>query len=478
MNSLRKILSSAFSLEKDKASNEEIREIILSGANIKGTNMFILIMAIFIASIGLNMNSTAVIIGAMLISPLMGGIIAIGYGMATNDLKLVRKAFFGLLFQIIICVITSTIYFTITPISTARSEILARTTPAIWDVLIAFVGGLAGIVGITRKEKSNVIPGVAIATALMPPLCTAGYGIAVGEFKYFAGAFYLFFINSFFICVSTFIIIRLMHIPKRSFIDAKAEKRVKMYIYIIGIITVIPSVFLGYQIVREGVRESNIASFIEKELKWEETRVVSKYVDKNKNTLEVALLGKRVGQESIEVLNGKLKDYGLEDMKLNVTQGESVQTLKTEDIQSIVEQELFENNQQIALGNRDEQIELLKAELVKYKGQLMEYEQDYYDVKILTEELQTLYPDIKTLSVGKSRSYNEEKDEIVEGIVALIETTKGYDEAEQEKLRNWIKVKTGTEEAVLIVKKVVPVEDKKAEDQQTTPPTTEEDGGR
>lgn len=155
MGSFKQKIHELFSLEYDKASNKEIREDIISGANIKGTNMAVLMIAIFIASIGLNMNSTAVIIGAMLISPLMGGIMAIGFGMATNDLKLVKKAFLGLALQVIICIFTSTLYFSVTPISAARSELLARTNPTIWDVLIAFFGGLAGTIGVTRKEKTN-----------------------------------------------------------------------------------------------------------------------------------------------------------------------------------------------------------------------------------------------------------------------------------------------------------------------------------
>lgn len=168
--SVRQAIRSAFSLEEGSASPEEIRQSILSGAHVKGTNLCILVLAILIASIGLNMNSTAVIIGAMLISPLMGGIMAVGYGFALGDLRLSRRAFIGLLFQVIVCIVASTLYFSLSPISTAHSELLARTMPTVWDVLIAVCGGLAGIIGVTRKEKTNVIPGVAIATALMPPL--------------------------------------------------------------------------------------------------------------------------------------------------------------------------------------------------------------------------------------------------------------------------------------------------------------------
>ena len=199
IKTIKNTIHDAFNLRMDIATPEVIFENIDAGAKVKGTNMCILILAILIASIGLNMNSTAVIIGAMLISPLMGGIMAIGYGIAVNDLNYSKKAVIGLIFQVIICILTSTIYFSLSPISSAHSEILARTSPSVWDVLIAICGGLAGIIGMTRKEKSNVIPGVAIATALMPPLCTAGYGLATRHLNYFLGAIYLFFINGFFI---------------------------------------------------------------------------------------------------------------------------------------------------------------------------------------------------------------------------------------------------------------------------------------
>ena len=199
---VKELLVDTFNLKTDCASMEEISERIHSGGTIKVTNICILVLAMFIASIGLNMNSPAVIIGAMLISPLMGGIMSIAYGIATLDMNYAKNSFFGLFFEMVFCVLVSTIYFTISPITTASSELLARTSPTIWDVLIACFGGLAGIIGTTREEKTNVIPGVAIATALMPPLCTAGFGIARGSLDYFLGALYLFFINSFFICLT------------------------------------------------------------------------------------------------------------------------------------------------------------------------------------------------------------------------------------------------------------------------------------
>ena len=181
-------LKDFFDLHGDIASIREITDRINAGVRFRGTNLCVLILAIFIASIGLNMDSTAVVIGAMLISPLMGSILGIGYGLARYDSTYIRSSAGSLLAQVLISVATSALYFSLTPIDTPSSELLARTSPTIWDVLIAVFGGLAGIIGITRKEGGNVIPGVAIATALMPPLCTAGYGIATGVTAYFSSS--------------------------------------------------------------------------------------------------------------------------------------------------------------------------------------------------------------------------------------------------------------------------------------------------
>ncbi|MDA7837023.1 TIGR00341 family protein [Salibacteraceae bacterium] len=239
------------SLEDDNADPADTIEYIKKGVEFKGTNIWILIFAILIASIGLNMNSAAVIIGAMLISPLMGPIMGLGMGVGTNDFALIKKAAKNLGIMVGISVITSTIYFFLTPLSDAQSELLARTTPTIWDVMIALFGGLAGIVAGSRREKSNAIPGVAIATALMPPLCTAGYGIATGNLAYFAGAFYLFTINSVFISLSTIIIVRFLRYPTKSFVDTIREKRVKRWIAIIVVLVTLPSFWIAFNLVKK-----------------------------------------------------------------------------------------------------------------------------------------------------------------------------------------------------------------------------------
>ncbi|MEE0511939.1 MAG: TIGR00341 family protein [Peptococcaceae bacterium] len=252
------ILKDAFSLKNDTAEQEEIRTRLIEGGQVSGSNLGILMLAILIASIGLNMNSTAVIIGAMLISPLMGSIQAAAYGIASADLKLFRKSSIGLFFQIFLSLLTSTLYFKISPISTATSELLARTQPTIWDVLIALCGGLAGIIGMTRTEKTNVLPGVAIATALMPPLCTCGYGIATGQWEFLWGAGYLFCVNAYFILFASTLILEILNVPKKHvMLSNKQRQAIKRKIIINTIIVILPSIFVAYNMVQTANNDRN-----------------------------------------------------------------------------------------------------------------------------------------------------------------------------------------------------------------------------
>ncbi len=257
MNTFKKWIADAFSLRDDTASYEEIYDRLVSGAQVKGTNMCVLILAVLIASIGLNMNSTAVIIGAMLISPLMGSIMAIAYGMASGRFEIAERHLLGFVLQISISLITSTLYFSLTPISASTSELLARTSPTIWDVMIAICGGIAGAIGMTRKEKSNVIPGVAIATALMPPLCTAGYGLASHQMKYFFGAAYLFLLNAYFIFLSTVVVLLVLQLPSRIHMSGEKLKIIRRRIAVGTAILLLPSIFFAVRL----TMEQNITGF-------------------------------------------------------------------------------------------------------------------------------------------------------------------------------------------------------------------------
>ncbi len=322
-------LKSQFALNWDMAGYDDIRLSMEAGIKIKGTNMSVLFLAIIIASIGLNMNSIPVIIGAMLISPLMGGIQGIGYGLSTFDTGFMRRAALGLAAQVLISLAASTIYFAITPISSASSEILARTSPTIWDVLIAVAGGLAGIIGLTRKEKSNVIPGVAIATALMPPLCTAGYGLATGQLQYFAGAFYLFFINGFFICLTAVVVLTILKVPRKAFPDKREKMKITRTIVILSIVVLIPSVVLTANTVNGFVKQKNVETFVTEQYETPQTLVLHSSFDATSSALDVALMGKTLSASQLDAINQKRADYGIADVQIFVTQLEVPQNQLT-----------------------------------------------------------------------------------------------------------------------------------------------------
>ena len=233
----RTILKKMFSITEDAASNEEIRDRILSGGKITGTNMVVMICAILIASVGLNTNSIAVIIGAMLISPLMGSILAISYGTVSNDAYLIKRHSFGFAVQIVMSVVTATIYFLLSPVKEPTEQLLARTNPNFFDVII---------VGQTRKDKSNnIIPGVAIATALMPPLCTCGYALANGEFRMLLGAFYLFIINAYFIYIASDVMLTLLGTPRVKAMSAAEWKRARKKMHRNTILVLLPIILIA-----------------------------------------------------------------------------------------------------------------------------------------------------------------------------------------------------------------------------------------
>lgn len=323
IQAIKRFISYRFSLHEDSARESETIDSIKRNVEFKGANLWTLIFAIFIASIGLNVNSTAVIIGAMLVSPLMGPVMGVGLGIGINDFELVKKGARNVAIATIFSIATSTLYFWITPLHDASSELLARTSPSIWDVFIAGFGGLAGIIATSRKLKNNVIPGVAIATALMPPLCTAGYGLASGNLYFFLGAIYLYFINSIFICVATYLIIRYLKFHKKEFEDKADEKRVSRYILIVVLVTAAPSVYLAYRIVDRSIFENNARAFIAGELNYKDTQVISKTFNYSRkgNTIDLLLLGAELNPVQEDSLRKRMPAYKLDGTKLIIRQG-------------------------------------------------------------------------------------------------------------------------------------------------------------
>ncbi len=438
---LRQILDPSDEQEREEDTVEAIRK----GIVFRGINLWVLIFATFIASLGLNTNSTAVIIGAMLISPLMGPIMGIGLGVGINDFELIKKAFRNLLIATIFSVLTSTLYFLLSPLNEARSELLARTTPTIYDVLIAFFGGMAGIVASSTKLKGNVIPGVAIATALMPPLCTAGFGLASGNLSYFFGAFYLFTINSVFIAVATTLGVRLMHFSKKKFMDKEREKKVHRIVYSIIFLTMVPSVYITYNMVKTNIFETNASRFIKNEFNFPNTLVVDRYVktENPERRIEVSLIGKEISEEVIVSLKEKMLHYGLHDVPLVIHQGFGKEDTEMQnDVSNMLLQDYYMQNKQ-RIASQEEEISVLRERLNSY----LLYDTIGHQV---TPEVKILYPSVKSLAI--SRVIRNQVDSLRADTlhIAIVAFGQKLSDAEEEKFSAWLAARIGVKNLKLI----------------------------
>ncbi|MDQ3112361.1 MAG: TIGR00341 family protein [Bacteroidota bacterium] len=408
---------------------------IRKGIDFQGINVWILVFAIFLASIGLNVNSTAVIIGAMLISPLMGPIMGVGLGLGIFDFDLVKSAAKNLAVMVVVSLTASTIYFSLSPLSQAQSELLSRTTPTIWDVLIAMFGGLAGIVAGSSKEKGTVIPGVAIATALMPPLCTAGFGIAHGDLKFFIGAFYLFCINAVFISVSAFVVVRLLKFSKHTFVDKRAERKIKNVITIIVLITVIPSVYIAYVTVKKAVFEQRATAFITNEFRFEKTLVLTQHIDFENNRIDLMLIGDPVPKDSIEILKEKTSAYKLTGITLNISQGINDNTaINVNALKSGIIQDVYARNEKV-LDEKDRIILGLQNEVLAYKRR-------EFPVGDIAKELNALNENIRSVSIQRNAFYNLKSQKADTLTTVYVDFLRKPSVSESRKIEQWLKVRT------------------------------------
>ena len=445
LRQIKIFLTRHFDLRQEKEDEQETIESLKKGVEFRGTNLWVLIFAIFLASLGLNTNSTAVIIGAMLISPLMGPIMGFGLGLGITDFELVKRSLRNYLTATVFSVVTATIYFLISPISEAQSELLARTSPTIYDVLIAFFGGLAGIVAGSTKSKGNVIPGVAIATALMPPLCTAGFGLATGNLSYFFGAFYLYFINTVFISLSTYIVVRVLKYPHKEFLDKKRALVVRRYMMIIVTCTIIPSLYLTYRVLRTTVFDQQVKSFVNKELDFPNTQVLSNTVavdTTGHKAISVVLLGEEVPDVLIEAARARMTDYGLGGIGLNVQQGFGTD-VDINELKSVLMKDLYKNNEELVLAQAA-QIDSLKHTVDRYrKASRMAVS--------LISEMHVLYPQIEKVSCSPTIIANttEEKPDTV--MLVYVKTKKALAAADQKKLTAWLAARTEEKNIKLII---------------------------
>ncbi len=444
LHPIRRELSRLFSLKEDKADDAEIDKSLRAGVEMRGTNLWVLMFAILVASIGLNVNSTAVIIGAMLISPLMGPIMGIGYGVGVYDFVLIRTALKNLGIAVFISLATSVVYFLVTPLSEAQSELLARTTPTIWDVLIALFGGLAGIVGATRKEKSNVIPGVAIATALMPPLCTAGYGIANGNWAFFGGAFYLFTINSVFIALSSALVIRAFHVEKKHFVDEGTTRRVKAYAAIVAILTVVPSVYLAYALVQDELFKSRAAKFVAAEMASDKTYVTQSVFDPKSRTLAITVIGAYLTPEHLEALSDRLPAAGLLHARLKVHQQANQERIDVSSLKTGLLSDLYTKSQ-LALEKKDQQIRELQDTLNKRRELDKQMRQ-------IPDELQAIFPQVAEIWLAEAIVWERKAGlQADQAVVLNLRTPQPLATEDRLRVENWLLARLKVKAVKLVV---------------------------
>lgn len=418
-----------FSLHRGEEDKNKVREDVINNISFRGANLWILACAILIASIGLNVNSTAVIIGAMLISPLMGPIVGAGFALATYDFNVLKRSAKNLLIATLVGLIVSCIYFYLSPFKEVESEILARTSPTIYDVLIAFFGGIVGAVSITRVEKGNPIPGVAIATALMPPLCTAGFGIATGNMKFVAGALYLYLINCFFIGISTFLVIKYLKYPAIKTENTSFDKKVRLFITVALFLMIVPSSYLAYSLLQEKRFSQNAEKFIQKEFSDKGYTVIYKNIKytSNPRKIELAFLAKKFDSTEIKQLQKDLAIYNLPKTELIIKQNGA-------DLKSEILNEL--NKSVNKPSEKDLQIQNLLRELENYQ----------IGDQSLDNEIKIVFPEIEKISFGSATDYSKKDSTSLSRVVIYSSKTT----IDEEKLKKWLSAKFSKDKIVVV----------------------------
>ncbi len=424
----------------------------------RGPAAWILIFSIFIASIGLNVNSTAVIIGAMLISPLMGPILGIGLSIGTNDFETLMRSLKNLGIAVSISLITSTLYFALTPLNIEQSELLARTKPTILDVLVAIFGGFAGIVAGSRKEKTNVIPGVAIATALMPPLCTAGYGLATFKMHFFLGAFYLFFINSVFISLATFLVVKYLKFPLVNYINPQRAKKYQIIVTVFLIVTIIPSTVIFYNVIQETRFFIATDNFVKDKANFEGSELINKKVTYSDtlSTIDLYYIGKEITEDKELFLQNMLADYKLKGEKsfamtkntqLRIHQSnnndedfeERIEDMNNELRLKILE-DIYTKNEQI-VNDKELKIQLLEKEVMRLS------QKDTFPFQQINSELKFHFNNIDKFAFANMRQLKLINDSMVMDTIPTIlvnykEQNQPHNaQEENQKINEWLRIR-------------------------------------
>lgn len=441
LNNLMAFVSNVFNFRKDTDTEETI-DAIKRDIPFKGATAWILICSIFVASVGLNANSTAVVIGAMLISPLMGPILGIGMSIAINDIFTLRKSLINFAIMVVLSVLTAFLFFWLFPLSEVTSELFARTRPDIRDVLIAFFGGLALIIARTKKGTiASVIFGVAIATALMPPLCTAGFGLAKGNWPYFFGAMYLFLINTIFIGLATFLVLKILGFPMLQYANSKKRKRISNLASLLAIVVMIPAVWTFISVLNETNFTRDAKAFIDLELEglphaeFVKKNAVVAYLEDGGSKIELNTFGlDEIPDEAIALLKERLKSYkNLEETELIVNQN------KYKNIDNFKYMEQLRYRDSVDLLSQSQKINFLEDELRKKER----YERNQIPLDKFAEELSINYNNIEKVAFSNLISTDFQKIDTIAVLSVKWKSNVSSDEifTQRNNLERWLKVK-------------------------------------
>lgn len=436
LSSASRELISYFNVKDDLESQQDVEASIRSGVSFKGSQLLTLIFAIFIASLGLNTNSVPVIIGAMLISPLMGPIIGMGLGIGIQDYDLLTRGLKNITAAVLGSILTSALYFLISPQYEGASQLLARTSPSIYDVLIALFGGAAGILSIAAKNKGQVMPGVAIATSLMPPLCTVGYGLATLQMKFFLGALYLFFTNMIFILFATWIGVKLMGYKRFVYQNPQRARRVQMIVYCVVAATIGVSCWLTVLMISKNVFIDKATRFVENEMVFPNTQVLShrEYIDRGQRYIDVTLIGQALPKDSLQLaMMNKLDSIGLGGTKLVIKQGFSMETA-------------VRNNE----DNADQFYRLMQSELIASREradslqQIVALHKQFSDESIrVAPEVRVLFPGVRDIALAQMVAAQVGGEGIDTLNMLFVNAPRGMNQAEREKLKDYMEVRLG-----------------------------------
>lgn len=414
---------------------------IRKNVHFRGPNAWILAFSVVIASVGLNVNSIPVIIGAMLISPLMGPIFGAGFSLGTNDMELMVTSLKNLAVMMAIALIASVLYFLVTPLTlTNPTELLARTNPTIYDVLIALFGGAAGMFEQCRKEKGTVISGVAIATALMPPLCTAGFGLAKGNMQFFLGALYLFAINCVFIAIASYIMTKAMGFKQAQYRDTKVEKRTRRIMVATTLVFILPSILSAIVLVNNNNFDRRATAFVQANKSIQNAIIYDYTISHEKgDKIELYLSGEKLDEEQTAALFASANEYGIKEEQVAINENKSAKSLIVSDIVN----DIYANNER--------QLMAKKKEVEALRNELNEYKRDSIPCLQIAKELAGFYPSVKSIGISRGSSVTADSLTVRKTTFVNAKASRRFKADEEEKLLRWLKIRLGSEDVELHV---------------------------